>query len=173
MVYVDSNESCKSFVELYDKYYNKIFNYIYKSVLNKETAEDITSNTFLKALNNIKEKNPKIGNFNAWIYKIATNEVLMHHRYMKDKKTFSIDDEEMQLHNLLESKHANKIDKYIDFISVKNAMKNLKPIENIIINMYFFENKDYAEISGILNINSSTLRSKLHRILKKLNKLLD
>ena len=141
--------------------------------MNRETAEDLTSSTFFKALNNIKEKKPKIKNFNAWIYKIATNEVLMHHRYMKGKKTFSIDDDDMNLHNILESKSGTKVDKYIDFLSVKKAMKQLKPIENIIINMYFFENKDYSEISEILKINSNTLRSKLHRILKKLNKILD
>ena len=105
MLQIDSNEDEKSFIKLYDKYYKKIFNYIFRSILHKETSEDLTSNTFLKALNFIKKKNPTIKNFSAWIYKIATNEILMHHRYKGGKNNVSLDDEKNQLQNILNNNH--------------------------------------------------------------------
>ena len=171
MQYINSNENEKSFLKLYDKYYKKIYNYIFRSILHKETAEDLTSNTFFKALDYIKKKNPKIKNFSAWIYKIATNELLMHLRYKRTKNIISLDDE-AQLQNILKDDRINPIDKHIDFLTVKKAMENLKPLEMIMIDMHFFENKNYSEMSKVLKIKENTLRSKMHRILQKMNKLL-
>ena len=51
-------------------------------------------------------------------------------------------------------------------------MQKLKPLEIIMIDMHFFENKNYSEMSKVLKIKENTLRSKMHRILQKMNKLL-
>ena len=73
------NGDIDSLVPLFDKYHIKLYNFFLRLTRNRETAEDLTSNTFFKALDYIKKKNPKIKNFSAWIYKIATNELLKHH----------------------------------------------------------------------------------------------
>lgn len=171
MIYVNSNEEEKDFLKLYKKYHSKIYNYIIRKLFNKEAAEDLTSQTFLKALDNINKYNPEIKNFNAWIYKIATNEFLLYHKYIGSKKNISIEDNENILSDLLHNE--NKIDKYLDFITVKKAIENLKPLEKNVIELYYFENLDYSEISEILNIKENSLRSIVHRTLKKLEKLMD
>ncbi len=172
-MYVNSNEQEKDFIELYKKYYSKIYNFIGRKLFDKEQAEDITSSTFLKALDYINKKNPEIKNFNAWIYKIATNEIFLHHRYLKGGKNLSIDDDKNNLKNMLNNENGNRLETSLDFMTVKKAMETLKPVEKTIIELYFFEHFDYFEISEILNIKEVTLRSMIHRTLNKLKKLID
>jgi RNA polymerase sigma-70 factor, ECF subfamily len=169
---VNCNENEKDFIELYKKYFPKIYNYIYRKFFNKEIAEDLTSNTFFKALDFIKKNNPEIKNFNAWLYKIATNEINMHLRYMKDKKNLSIDDNESSLIISSENSNEGALNKFIDFMALKNALVKLNVKEQNIIEMHFFENLDYREISEILDIRESSLRSIIHRALKKIENLI-
>lgn len=170
---VNCNEDDKDFISLYNKYHPKIYNFIYRKFFNVELAEDLTSKTFLNTLSYISKKNPKIENFNAFIYKVATNEINMHLRYMKDKKNISIDDESNNLNNILKNGKSNSHELYAEFFAVKNEIMNLKETEQKIIELHFFENLEYNEISEILKLKQSTIRSILHRALKKLKNLLE
>ena len=158
----------KEFIEQYDKFYDKIFNFILRSVLSREKAEDLTANTFLKALRYIKTKNKEIKKFSAWMYRIATNMLIDSHKQYKKNKKVSIDDENNKLNNLSKSYNGNSIEKYADFCLVRDALKELNPEERMIIELLYYENKNYSEISKILKIKETTLRSKIHRTLKKL-----
>jgi len=80
----------EKFSWLYDKYIKKIYDFIYFKTTHKETAEDLTSQTFFKALEKIKTFNSDKGTFSAWLYQIARNTVIDHYRTMK--KTVDIDD---------------------------------------------------------------------------------
>jgi RNA polymerase sigma-70 factor (ECF subfamily) len=162
----------QEFLPLYDKFYKKIFNFILRHVFHRETAEDLTSQTFLKALSYIKKKRVDIKNFNAWIYKIATNEVLMHHRKKGTKNTLSIESENLQLKEILIENREINPEIYADFLAVHQELKNLKAHEALIIELYYFEQKSYAEIQEIVKIKETTLRSILHRGLKKLKEKL-
>ena len=66
----------KSFFNIYNKFYDKILNYLYRSTSHRETAEDLTGNTFVKALNYMKKNKVKIDNLSGWLYKIASNELI-------------------------------------------------------------------------------------------------
>jgi RNA polymerase sigma-70 factor (ECF subfamily) len=160
------------FLRFYDKFYKKIFNFILRHVFHRETAEDLTSQTFFKALRFVKKNTPNIDNFNAWIYKLATNEILMHHRKKGVKSTFSIEDEREQVRTVLIEQKSVAPDMYVDFMAVRQELKKLQPREALIIELYYFEQKSYAEISEIVNIKETTLRSMIHRSLKKLKERL-
>jgi RNA polymerase sigma-70 factor (ECF subfamily) len=160
------------FLRFYDKFYKKIFNFILRHVFHRETAEDLTSQTFFKALRYVKKRTPDIKNFNAWIYKIATNEVLMHHRKKGTKSTFSIEDEREEYKSILVEQKNTEPETCVDFMAVRQELKKLKPQEELVIELYYFEQKSYAEISEIVNIKETTLRSILHRSLKKLKEKL-
>ncbi|HEQ72575.1 MAG TPA: RNA polymerase subunit sigma-70, partial [Spirochaetia bacterium] len=69
-----SNEH--EFMLLYDEYVGKIYNFILRSVLHRETAEDLTATVMTNALSSIKRRRILIQNFSAWLYKIATNELI-------------------------------------------------------------------------------------------------
>ena len=74
----------ESFGNLYDKYIRKIYDFIYYKTNHQETAEDLTSKTFFKALNNINKFNLNQGYFSAWLYRIARNTVIDHYRTQKN-----------------------------------------------------------------------------------------
>src|SRR6056297_2278284 len=72
-----------SFNWLYERYIKKIYNFIYYKTMHQETAEDLTSQTFIKALNKINSFDSEQGTFQAWLYKIARNTVIDHYRTQK------------------------------------------------------------------------------------------
>ncbi len=74
-----------AFGELYEAYYSQILNYIYRCTLNRAIAEELTSNTFFKALRSMKTYVPRTP-FHCWLYRIATNEIRMHWRKEKIRR---------------------------------------------------------------------------------------
>jgi RNA polymerase sigma-70 factor, ECF subfamily len=75
--------SVEAFSELYDQYVEKIYNFIYYRTHHKETAEDLTSLVFTKALENSQSFNSQKGSLNSWLYQIARNSIIDHYRTFK------------------------------------------------------------------------------------------
>ena len=75
----------KKFGGLYELYIDKIYKFIYFKTHHKETAEDLVSQTFFKALENIKGFDPSKGKFSSWLYRIARNCVIDYYRTKKAK----------------------------------------------------------------------------------------
>ena len=162
----------REFIALYDEFFPKIYNFILRTVSLPEVAEDLTSNAFADALRYIKTKDVEIKNFSAWMYKIATNEVLKYLNSKRKKPTLSIDDEKKQLGNYLVDERSDKTERFAQYWTVKQALKKLKPEEAVIVEMHFFEDKKYDEMAEILNLKETTIRTRVHRILKKLEKII-
>lgn len=62
-----------AFGQLYELYFDRIYRYIYYRSLSRETAEDLCSKTFLKALDKLETFKSNRGSFSSWLYKIALN----------------------------------------------------------------------------------------------------
>ena len=75
---------------LYDKYYNEILGYIYHCTFDGTVAEDLTSNVFLAVFRHLGRYRWRQVPFQAWLYRIATNEVRMHWRREKRVKIVSL-----------------------------------------------------------------------------------
>ncbi len=75
----------EAFGEIYELYYSRILNYIYRRVMDIETAEDLTSKTFFNALHALPNYRQR-SSFRAWLYRIATNEMKMHWRSDKNQR---------------------------------------------------------------------------------------
>ena len=80
----------KQFGQLYDSYIKKIYNFVYYKTWHRQTAEDLTSQTFFKALTKIKQFDEIKGSFSSWLYKIARNTVIDYYR--QNKADLNIDD---------------------------------------------------------------------------------
>ena len=72
------------FGKLYDQHVKKIYEFIYFKTHHKETAEDLTSVTFMKALSNIESFDEKKASFKTWLYRIARNTVIDHYRMKRE-----------------------------------------------------------------------------------------
>lgn len=153
---------------LYDRYFPVIFNYIYRKIDDEEKTADLTSQTFLKALRNLKRYKFKGVPFSAWLYRIASNEVNRHYRMTNKKLVFSFDEHEFE--NLLEQNIEEEQEINIEY--VLNQMHKMCESDIEILELRFFESKSFAEIAFILEINEVTAKMRTYRAIEKLRKLL-
>jgi len=167
----------EAFTKLFDLYYDKVLNYVFRRVLNAEYAKDITSNTFLKVLKNLDQFEWRNGpfSFSGWIFKIATNEVNQYFR-KQNRYKLTIDDPDFkELGD--DNKIAEEIEKKIDndkyLLILNKAIKQLKPIYQDIIHLKYFEDMSYEEISQVLNKNESTIRVYSKRAKEELKSILE
>lgn len=172
------NKDKEAFSRLFDFYYDKIIKYVFRRTLNVEYSKDITSNVFLKVLDNIegfKWKNG-INSFNGWIFKIATNEVNQYFRKQNRYKLI-IDDPDIRFNLKDESNLSLEIEKKIDndkhLIILSKAIKELKPIYQDILHLRYFEEMPYNEISEVLKKKESTVRVYARRAIEELGKVLE
>jgi RNA polymerase sigma-70 factor (ECF subfamily) len=74
----------QAFAQLYDAYVDSIYRFIYLRVEDQQTAEDITSNVFLKSWEKLGSYQPRGVPFRAWLFRIARNAVIDHYRTRKE-----------------------------------------------------------------------------------------
>ena len=167
------NKDKDAFQKLFDFYYDKIIKYVFRRTLDVEYSKDITSNVFLKVLDNID--NFRWKSFNAWIFKIATNETNQYFRKQNRYKLI-IDDSDIYFNLSDNNKASIEIEKKIDddkyLLILHKAIKQLKPIYQDILHLRYFEELPYNEISAIMKKNESTIRVYSKRAIEELEKIL-
>src|ERR1700742_421458 len=84
-----SKKDPRAFGELYEKYFDRIFNFIYRQTDDEDLAGDLSSQTFINALNHLSGYEFRGVPFSAWLYRIARNEINKHYRKNKRKNVFS------------------------------------------------------------------------------------
>ncbi|MFA5821041.1 MAG: sigma-70 family RNA polymerase sigma factor [Candidatus Gracilibacteria bacterium] len=151
------------FGQLYDQYVRKIYNYIYYRVHHKETAEDITGTTFMKALENFQSFDPKKGNFSMWIYRIAKNTLTDHYRALKTN--LNIDDV-WDIRS--ETEIPKDADTHIQLEKVQKYLRTLKPVQRDIIIMRLWDGLSYIEIADILGKSEASCKMTFSRALKEI-----
>lgn len=153
-----------AFIELYDSYIKSVYNFIYFKTSHRETAEDLTSQVFIKALKALP--NFKIDNkasFAAWIFSIARNAVTDHYRAKKEFK--NIDDiwdlaGDEDIERDFEFKEKSQL--------IAGYLKNLKPEQREIIILRVFQEMSYKEIAEIIGKNEDACKVSFSRAIKKM-----
>ena len=165
-----------AFAKLYDQYYPKIFGYVLRRTANLEAAEDITSETFLKALGKLWQFRWRNVPFSSWLYRIATNEINQYFRKSEYKKSISMEELQEQGFELI-SPHdpeselieaQEKLKQYQDFLEIQEKIVGLPAKYQEVIALRFFEQKQIKEITEILGKKEGTIKSLLHRAVEKL-----
>src|SRR5664280_1120193 len=85
-----AREDSGAFAELYDFYLSRIYGFIYRRAQDRCVAEDLTSMTFQKALENVRRDDFRNDSFGGWLYRVASNVVVDHVR--RDRRYVSIGD---------------------------------------------------------------------------------
>ncbi len=156
------------FRPLYNKYYESILRFVYQRTNDKETAYDITAHVFLKAMQSLKQYSFKGLPFSSWLYRIARNEVVDYYRQSNQTRSISID--RTGLGNILSD--SDYIDKEEHIQLILNELKTLNADEMQIIEMKYFEKRQFKEIAEILDISETNAKVRAHRIIEKLRKSL-
>jgi RNA polymerase sigma-70 factor (ECF subfamily) len=156
----------KAFGELYEKYFDRIFNFIYRQTDDEELTDDLCSQTFLSVLKNIGRYEFRGVPFSAWLYKIASNEVNKHYRKKKNDKVFSI--EEVRVRELFEQANDGWDEETME--QLLRYFKELPTDMLQVLELRFFEDKDFKEIAFILDITESGAKMRTYRALDRLRK---
>jgi RNA polymerase sigma-70 factor (ECF subfamily) len=174
------NKDPEEFAKLYDIYARRIYSFVFFKVSNKEEAEDITSEVFLKAWRYISEKKT-IESFSGLLYKLARNSIVDLYRLKTGRKEVSSlqENEDGDIIDSIENKElwsANLEDKIGEKIEIENiiaALKKLKQEYREVITLRYVDELDISEISEITGKGGVAIRVTLHRGLKKLKDLLE
>jgi RNA polymerase sigma-70 factor (ECF subfamily) len=173
----------EAFGELYDQFYSQIFSYVLKRVANIETAQDITSDIFFKALKNLGQYRSRDNvPFSSWLYRIATNQVNDHLRSKKRKhRVISLEEASETDHILSTSgssveaevpKAEKELRRQEEFLILHESISKLPIKYQEVITLRYFENKQRREIAQILGKPEGAVKSSLHRGLEKLREMM-
>lgn len=154
------------FATLYDQYYPRVFGYVMRTLLNRQAAEDVTGEAFLRAWRQFASFQTRRGSFASWIYRIATN--AMHDHFRRSRHTVSLESMDEPLDMLLARREppedaATRLEQLEAYSQLHGEIEKLKPIYRIVIVLFYFEEKSIKEIARILGTFVPTVRWRLHR----------
>lgn len=163
-----------AFIEVYDLFVDKLYRFVYFKVGNKEEAEDLVSQSFLKAWNHILEN--KVSDektLKALIYRIARNAVIDHYRKAANQnETFLSDSDECeQIADDSAEGMIGEIDSSFDRREIEKKLLQIKDEYREIIILKFIEDFSVGEIAEILDKPKGAVRVLAHRALKALRVL--
>jgi len=151
------------FGKLYDRYIKKIYDFVYYKTHHKETAEDLVSQIFVKALENINNYNINKGSFSSWLYRIARNRVIDHYRTKKNELDIC-DVWDLQAEETIE----RDIDTKQQLEKVQQYLKKLKAEQRDIILLRVWQGLSYQEIAEITEKSQASCKMMFCRTIAKL-----
>lgn len=164
-----TKRDAESYGLLYDKYVEKIYRFIYFKVQNKEDAEDLTSEVFLKAWQYIISKTPStIESLSGLLFSIARNAIIDLYRERAKKPLVSI---EIVSEVASEQKEKETLEYQEDISHMIGLIKKLKQDYQEVLLLKYVEDLKISEIAKVTGKSTMNVRVLLHRAMKKLKEL--
>jgi len=163
----------RAFGELYERYVDKIYRYIYFKVGQRAEAEDLASQTFLKAWDAIGDYEWRNHPFGAWLFRIAHNLVVDYHRARRDYVT--LDDASPQLEHKASQDDIRPERMLAELIAterVRQAIGRLTEEQQQVLILRFFEGLSTGEVADIMGKRRGAIRGLQFRALSALRDLL-
>ncbi len=158
-----------AFRYVYDMYSKSLFAVISNLIRDREEAEDVLQETFVKIWKNIDSYNEDKGRFYTWIVNIARNssiDKLRSKGYNNSKKNLSAD---TFVHLLDDS---NRMSNRIDTIGIREFVNKLKPKCIQIIDLLFFKGYTQQEVSDELEMPLGTVKTQNRNCIRDLRNYL-
>ena len=173
-LYVEGNN--EAFNILLDRYESKVFSYIDFIVRNREVAEDLFQDTFMRVVATLKGgKYAEQQKFSAWLMRITHNILVDYFRHLKNEKSISNDENEVDLFNDIKLADENNIETQIiksqNLNGVQSIIKLLPQNQQEIINLRYYQDMSFKEIAAILNCSINTALGRTRYALINLRKL--
>ena len=148
----------------YSKYVKKVYSFVLFKVSNKEVAEDLTQDIFLKTWQHIVDKK-ELKSFQAFIFRVARNTIIDYYR-QSNKKTIDINNipeiEDLKV-NISKS-----LDKSIGITKLLYNIYKLKPEYQEVLLLHYVQDLSIDDIGEILQKKKNNVRVIIHRALNKL-----
>jgi len=156
---------------LYDRYVDKIYNYIYYRVGNHHDAEDLTARTFHRALNHIGGYRQKGAPFSAWLYRIAHNLMANWHRDRHRHPVVSIED------TVLTARSDEEPPSITEALEEKqlllDTVRCLPQERQQLLTLKFVEGLSNIEIGRIMGRSEGAIKSLYFRTLISLRQMIE
>jgi len=171
-----------AFRELIGRYERPVFSLIYRLVRDRERAEDLSQDTFIKVLNALHRYDPSY-KFSSWIFKIAHNTALDHLR-KKEPDTLSLDGSphaetasDIEASTVSVASDARNPEDYAAHQelsgTLERAVAQLRPEYRTAIVLCHMEGRPYEEIAEIMDVPLGTVKTYIHRARLELRTLLE
>jgi RNA polymerase sigma-70 factor (ECF subfamily) len=163
IAYAQGNNA--TFNILLNRHRSSIYSYIYFIVRNREMAEDIFQETFVKAIMTIKQgRYTENGKFRAWINRIAHNLIIDNYRQEKNEQTISNDECEIDLFNnfkLSDGTIEDAIIKEQILADVKKLIDYLPENQKEVLILRYYRDLSFKEIAEITNVSINTALGRM------------
>lgn len=160
----------EAFGQLYDHYADTVYRYIYYRVGGRATAEDLTSETFLRALRRIGTFTWQGRDFGAWLVTIARNLVADH--FKSSRFRLEITTGEMLDANEVESSPEDSVLESLSNAALLEAVRKLNPQQQECVTLRFLQGLSVAETARIMGKNEGAIKTLQYRAVRTLARLL-
>lgn len=166
----------EAFGLLYEAHYATILNYLYRRTLDVNVAEELTSNTFFKALRALPRYHCRMP-FRSWLYRIATNEVRMRWRGWWWRRRVEMPDWEEQLDRVHFNASAAESpeqlrEKMQTYARLHECLSALPDKYQTVLALRYFEELSIDEVAQVTGKRVGTVKSLIHRGVERLRKLM-
>ena len=157
-----------AFGQLYDACVDRVYRFIYFRVSDQSTAEDLTSQVFLKAWQNFDRYRPN-GPILAWLYAIARNTVIDHYRTFK--QTVPLDDAVPVAAQ--DDKLDDQVELQFEMSSLQESLKNLTEEQQEVLLLKFIAEYETDQIARKMGKSEGAVRALQMRALQALAKVME
>ena len=175
ILYAEGNNA--AFDVLLNRHKASIHSYIYFIVRNKELAEDLFQETFVKVIMTIKQgRYTENGKFKAWITRIAHNLIIDNFRQERNENTISNDEVEVDLFN-----NVNLCDRTIEdqmvehqvYADIRKLIRFLPENQREVLEMRYYQDLSFKEIADLTGVSINTALGRMRYAILNLRRMAD
>jgi RNA polymerase sigma-70 factor (ECF subfamily) len=154
--------------ELYERYYLRVYRYVYHRVGHTSDAEDITALVFMKALEALPSYRSRHNGFAPWLFRIARNCVVDYYRRRRKQNPLDV-----VAHHAADADPIGQVLGREQRIELHNLMYELSSDQRDVVLMRYAADLSFPEIAATLGKKEPAVRMLLHRGLRKLKAVMD
>ncbi len=170
------NNTIEAYEILVKRFKDPLMNYVYRFVGNKDVSSDIVQDTMIKFYLN-KDSYKSFAKFSTWIYTIAGNLARNELKRRKRRKIFSLnnnndDEQSIQIEDKSFLSPDRATDSAISHEIIQKALQKVKPVYREVVVLRDIQGLSYEEIAEVTGLSIGTVKSRINRGRKQLQKLL-
>jgi RNA polymerase sigma-70 factor (ECF subfamily) len=165
----------RAFRALVDRYQERMVQFFYRLCWDRDRAEDLTQDLFLKLMQGCRRYRPE-GKLSIYVYRVATNLWIDHYRSMRPRPAmYSLD-------QVLQSDRgdvagpavnpANSASADEERMRLRRALESLSEPHRLVFELAVYQERPYAEVGELLGIPVGTVKSRMHNAVQALKTLL-
>ena len=158
----------EAFARLYERYFDRIYRYIYLRVDNQTEAEDLTQEVFVKALVAIDSYRWRSLPFGSWLFRIAHNHVVDHFRMIGKRGTTAWNEDAIHIE---QPNPAAIAERQLESRDLRHKIEKLPPAQREVISLRFWGELSVAEVAKVLGKRPGTVKALQHGGIVALKKM--